>query len=146
MTFKGNKIMGMTPITLPNSVTCISSAEGAGGNEEIYFGSTDGYVYQMERGTSFDGAAITWSAELAFNHIGTPRQLKTFRKAVTEVTGSGYCEFSFTHSLAPLKPPTWQTNCQARLGTPSLGISSFGTAARCCRLNPTSRVPPKTSP
>jgi hypothetical protein len=99
MTLKGKKIMGITPVTLPNPVTCISSEEGASGNEEIYFGSSDGYVYQMDVGTSFDGAAITWYAELAFNHFGGPRQLKTFRKGVTEVTGNGYCEFSFGYSL-----------------------------------------------
>lgn len=99
MTFKSNKIMGMTPISMPDPVMCISSAEGASGQEEIYFGSTDGYVYQMDIGTSFDGDRIAWHAELAFNHFGGPRQLKTFRKGVTEVTGSAYCEFSFSYSL-----------------------------------------------
>lgn len=93
-------VAGMTPISLPNPVLCISSAEGASGQEEIYFGSSDGHVYQMDVGTSFDGAAIAWHAELAFNHFGGPRQLKTFRKGVTEVTGSGYCEFNFAYSLA----------------------------------------------
>lgn len=100
MTFKDRKIMGMTPVTLPNPVTCISSSEGASGQEEIYFGSSNGMVYQMDIGTSFDGDAIGWYAELAFNHFGGPRQLKTFRKGVTEVTGSGYCEFNFSYSLA----------------------------------------------
>ncbi len=99
MTLKGQKILGMTPVTLPNPVTCISSEEGASGNEEIYFGSTDGFVYQMDVGTSFDGAAIAWHAELAFSHFGGPRQLKTFRKGVTEVTGSGYCEYSMGYSV-----------------------------------------------
>lgn len=99
VTFKDQKIMGMTPISLPNPVMCISSSEGGSGKEEIYFGSTDGYVYQMDIGTSFDGAKIAWHAELAFNHFGGPRQLKTFRKGVTEVTGSSYCEFSFSYSL-----------------------------------------------
>ncbi len=99
MSFKGHKIMGMTPVTLPNPVACIASAEGSSGQEEIYFGSSDGMVYQMDVGTSFDGAAIAWYAELAFNHFGGPRQLKTFRKGVTEVTGSGYCEFLLGYSL-----------------------------------------------
>lgn len=100
MTLKDRKIMGMTPVTLPNPVLCISSAEGSSGKEEIYFGSSDGFVYQMDVGTSFDGASIAWSAELAFNHFGGPRQLKTFRKGVIEVTGSSYCGFSVTNSLS----------------------------------------------
>lgn len=100
MTLKDRKIMGMTPVTLPNPVACISSAEGSSGQEEIYFGSSDGFVYQMDIGTSFDGAPIAWYAELAFNHFGGPRQLKTFRKGVIEVTGSSYCGFSVTSSLS----------------------------------------------
>ncbi|MES3041801.1 MAG: hypothetical protein V4730_11720 [Pseudomonadota bacterium] len=99
MTFAGNKILGITKASLPNPVLCISSDEGASGKEEIYFGSSDGYVYQMDIGTSFDGAAITWTAELAYNHFGSPRQLKQFRKAVTEVTGGSYSEFYLSYSL-----------------------------------------------
>lgn len=99
MTFAGEKILGFTKATLPNPVLCITSDEGASGKEEIYFGSSDGYVYQMDIGTSFDGAPITWSAELAFFHAGSPRQLKQFRKAVTEVSGSSYCEFYFSYTL-----------------------------------------------
>lgn len=99
MTFKDAKINGMTTIDLTDEVTCISSMEGASGKEEIYFGSDNGMVYQMDIGTSFDGAAIAWSMELAYNHLGSPRQLKTYRTASTEVTGSGYAEFSFGYSI-----------------------------------------------
>jgi hypothetical protein len=99
MTFKGDKILGFAKATLPNPVLCISSDEGASGKEEVYFGSSDGYVYQMDVGTSFDGEAITWTAELAYNHFGNPRQLKQFRKAVTEVTGGAYSEFYLSHSV-----------------------------------------------
>lgn len=98
--YSGGKLQGMTTMTMPDTVTCISSLEGASGQEEIYFGSTDGFVYQMEIGRSFDGDAITWSADLTFNHFQGPRQLKTFRKAVLEVSGDGYSEFSFSTSLA----------------------------------------------
>lgn len=104
MTFDNRKILGMTTISLPNPVLCISSLEGSTGLEEIYFGSSNGYVYQMDIGTSFDGAAITWNAELAFNHFGSPRQLKTYRKAVMEMTGSGYAEYSFSYSLGYAAP------------------------------------------
>jgi len=99
MTFAGQKIQGITRMTLPDPATCMMSGEGSSGLEEIYFGSSDGYVYQMDIGTSFDGDAITWTAELAFNHFGSPRQLKQFRKAVTEVSGGEYAEFYLTHRL-----------------------------------------------
>lgn len=99
VTLENGKLKGITTVALTNPVLCICSAEGADGNEQIYFGSSNGYVYQMDIGTSFDGAAIDWQALLSFNHIGTPRLLKQFRKGLTEVTGDGYCEFSFAHSL-----------------------------------------------
>ncbi|MBT9174193.1 MAG: hypothetical protein DDT21_02604 [Syntrophomonadaceae bacterium] len=99
MTFKGEKIQGITKIDFPNPVACITSLEGASGAEELYFGSHNGFVYQMDIGTSFDGAPISWNAELAFNHFGTPRQLKSFRKATVEITGNHYAEFSFTYMI-----------------------------------------------
>jgi hypothetical protein len=84
---------------MPTAVSCITSLEGAGGTEQIYFGSTDGFVYQMDCGTSFDGANIDWSAELVFNHLGSPRQLKSYRKAVTETTGTDYAEYSLFYNV-----------------------------------------------
>ncbi len=99
VTFKGNKIMGMTTCELGLPVSCISSMEGASGREEIYFGSDDGYVYQMDIGTSFDGDSIDWAFELAYNHFGSPRTLKTFLKTATEVSGSAYAEFAFSYTV-----------------------------------------------
>jgi hypothetical protein len=80
-------------------VTCICSLEAADGVEEIYFGSDNGMVYQMEKGTSQDGEPIAWSSELAYNHMGSPRLLKQWRKAVIEVSGEGYCVFSMASNL-----------------------------------------------
>lgn len=99
VTFIGGKLAGCMPISLTNAVTCICSLEGSDGVEEIYFGSTNGMVYQMDKGTSHDGSAIDWSAELAYNHFGSPRQLKQFRKAVVEVSGSGYHVFTMSYQL-----------------------------------------------
>lgn len=100
LTYSEGKIVGMTTMYMPNPITCISSLEGASGLEEIYFGSTNGYVYQMDIGTSFDGDSIEWSALLSFNHFGGPRQLKRFRKTAIEVSGQGYAELNFSTSLA----------------------------------------------
>ncbi len=99
VTFKSGKASGLMPVSMPDPVTCVCSLEGAGGEEEIFFGSSDGFVYQMDKGTSFDGDAKTWSAELAYNHFGGPRQLKTWRKAVVEVSGNGYAEFNLAINL-----------------------------------------------
>lgn len=99
VTLIDNKIGGFMSCTLAHAVSCISSSEAANGVEEIYFGSTNGFVYQMDVGTSFDGDPIPYSIELAYNHLGSPRQLKQFHKLTCEVSGSGYNEFSLGYSL-----------------------------------------------
>jgi hypothetical protein len=99
VTFIGNKVAGLMPISLTDPVTCICSLEGSDGVEEVYFGSDNGFVYQMEVGTSHDGEPIDWSAELVYNHFGSPRQLKQFRKAIVEVSGDGYATFSMAYNV-----------------------------------------------
>lgn len=99
VTFIGNKVAGLMPIALSHSPYCVCSLEADTGAEEVFFGATDGFVYQMERGTSHNGEPISWSAELAFNHFKSPRQLKTFRKAVIEVSGAGYAQFSMGSNI-----------------------------------------------
>jgi hypothetical protein len=99
VTFIQSKVAGIMPISLANPATCVCSLEANDGVEETFFGSNNGYVYQMEKGTSHDGEAISWSAELAYNHFGSPRQLKQFRKAVVEVSGQGYCAFTLGYNV-----------------------------------------------
>jgi hypothetical protein len=99
LTFKGRKLMGITSVDMTDAVTCITSGEGSGGREEIYFGSTDGFVYQMDLGTSFDGEPIPWTMNFAFNHLGSPRVLKSFDHLTLAVEGENYCEIDFTYSL-----------------------------------------------
>jgi hypothetical protein len=99
VTFRNGTPTGLMPISLAHPVACIASLEAADGEEEIFFGSTDGYVYQMDRGTSQDGANISWSGELVYQHFGSPMQLKTFLKAVLEVSGTGYAEFSMAYNV-----------------------------------------------
>lgn len=99
ITFSGGKPVGMTPILLGHTVTCMYSMEANDGSEVIMFGSDDGKVYQMEKGTSFDGGAITWHSITHFNYLRRPRINKTFQDCFLEVKGDGYAEFSFSHEL-----------------------------------------------
>lgn len=71
------------PFNLGKVVRCICSIESATG-EAIYFGSDDGYLYQMDRGYSFDGEPIPYSLRLPFNHQGAPQILKRYYKVVLE--------------------------------------------------------------
>lgn len=74
------------PIDYDLVVRCTASVEDANGNEILLFGSDDGYVYQLDKGTSFDGDAISAYVRLAFNNYGSPTINKRFHKLTTECT------------------------------------------------------------
>jgi hypothetical protein len=65
-------------------VSAVSSCEDNSGNEVITFGSTDGYVYRMESGTSYDGYAVTAYVRLPFAHFRKPTIEKRYHKATIE--------------------------------------------------------------
>ncbi len=70
---------------LGKAVHCIASGEDTNGNEIIIFGSTDGYIYELDAGTSFDGSSVTAYIRLPFNHVGSPTQHKKWRQLTLEV-------------------------------------------------------------
>jgi hypothetical protein len=98
-TFEGNKVRGMMPILLDHKVECMFSLENSSGVEEIFFGSDDGFVYQMEKGTSFDGAAIEFFLFTHPWHSGSPRVNKRYRGCTLEARGDGYTQFNFSYEL-----------------------------------------------
>lgn len=101
ITIINGKVIGAMPMQFNDEVRCITRGEKASSGEEIsYFGSDNGYVFREGKSTSFDGEEIPASIYLVFNSIKSPRTLKEFIKAVIEVTGNGYCEFSFGYTLA----------------------------------------------
>lgn len=100
VTLANGKYMGSMPVQFPNAVTCMAEGEKPDGAETAFFGSTNGYVYRLDAGTSFDGADISASMTLVFNAVGSPRLLKRFRRGSLEITGTGYAEFAFNYDLA----------------------------------------------
>lgn len=99
VTTNGNKIRGMMPQVLAHTVECIHSWQLLDGTESIFFGSSDGFIYQMDRGTSFDGANIEAYIYLAFNPSRNARQIKNYKHGALEVSGEGYAEFNFRYEL-----------------------------------------------
>jgi hypothetical protein len=95
-----SKKASMMPMYFPDPVVCSWSSETTGGGDEvIFFGSSNGMVYQMEKGTSFDGANIEAYIELVFNHSKSYRTLKKYRRMTFEMRGEGYAEFNSTYDL-----------------------------------------------
>ena len=121
ITVDSDKIIGMMPVFYAHTMTCINSFESDTGEEYILAGDTTGFVYRMDKGTSFDGQEISAYLNLSFNHAKTPRLRKRYRKAVYEISGGTYAEIEATYELGYGKLEIEQ-GINATLATP-LGIS-----------------------
>lgn len=95
----GDKISGIMPLDYGMPVRCICTAETTDGAEVTMFGSDDGYVYQDNSGTSFDGEPITAWIRLPFNNLKGPRVRKRYRSAILELVVGGYTELQVTYDL-----------------------------------------------
>lgn len=109
--------LGAMPVLFPNPVLCCDETDLVGGGIAGYFASNDGqgYVYELDKGTSFDGADINGWITCAWDAVKSPRVLKRFRAASIEVQGSGYAEISYGYQLAYGSP---QTEQPSPIGTP----------------------------
>jgi len=101
ITMVNNKLLGCMPVYFPDPVTCAYEGKNSSGVDVIYFGSSNGMIYQMEKGTSFDGDPIDWNLVTNYANAKTPRTLKRYRKASPELSASNnsYIEFDFSYLL-----------------------------------------------
>lgn len=84
-----------TRMQLPVKAFCCSSSENESGEEELFIGAEDGYVYQFDKGTSFDGKPIPAKIQLHHNNFKSPRQKKRMLKAVLEIEAQQETRLSF---------------------------------------------------
>jgi len=94
-TYSGDRLIGFTTISYPNTVRTIYNSEDTTGAERIFFGSDDGYIYEMNKGRGFDGQALVSTLRLAFNHVGTPAYNKRFFKVIFELEGGRNIDIKF---------------------------------------------------
>lgn len=99
VTLIGRKSLGVMLIEYADVVRCTCSLEMNDGSEAIFFGSDNGWVFQMDKGTSFDGEPIEFLMDVSWLFQGAPRVLKRYRDAMLEIDGNGYAEFKFGYAL-----------------------------------------------
>lgn len=98
-TKNGSAVSALMPMEFPVFVRWIDSAEGASGEELIYFGDTEGVVYQLESGKTFDGGNINWTFETHYVDFMSPQTLKKFRRCFLDMDSDGYGLFSFSYKI-----------------------------------------------
>lgn len=101
ITMVNQEYLGALPVQFPNPVYSIDNEITSNDNEVTYFGSNDGngYIYQLDVGTGFDGAALPAFITLAWDALKSPRVIKRFRRAAIEIQGSTYVTINFGYQL-----------------------------------------------
>ena len=69
------------------------------GVDRVLAGATDGYVYELNKGTTLDGDSMRFNLMLHFNHSRSLRVRKNYRRTVFHVEAQGYAEFKVGHDL-----------------------------------------------
>lgn len=100
MTMLNGKLLGTMPVQFANPVTVCVEGESPDGTATAFFGSTNGFVYRLDAGTSFDGVPIPANINLVYNSTRSPRLLKRYRKASVEMTGDSYAQIDFGYDLS----------------------------------------------
>lgn len=90
---------GLTEGLYPINVTCAHTGNDTTGVERVLVGATDGFVYQTDVGTSFDGSNIISELTLQDNHVGTPQSRKRFRSLDLEVKAGSSVDLEMFYTL-----------------------------------------------
>lgn len=89
---------GITEGYYPFALTCVDSGEKSSGPYKVLAGSEEGYVYQLESGTSADGLPMLYSLVLNDNHLGDPQRKKKYRRLSLMSTSDGEIGLTFTQT------------------------------------------------
>jgi hypothetical protein len=89
---KGRKLIGITSLQYPIVVNVTCVGEDTTGKDVVFLGARDGYVYQCDKGSSFDGESIESFIRPVFTHSRSPAVRKRYRKGVLEVESRGYSQ------------------------------------------------------
>lgn len=109
----------------------VAASERNETSELIIFANDDGYVYQMEQGTSFDGSDIVATFATPFVYLNDPQIRKSFYKLNLYTDPQGSFEANVTLKLdfdtdGTVQPPQIPFNNQTN--TVSLyGVSTYGS-------------------
>lgn len=93
--FNDEGLIGITQLLYPVNPTCFASCEDGTGKDVVFFGADNGFVYQGDRGSSFDGQPIEAYLRMPSNTLGAPRVRKRFRKAVLSMAAVAYASIRF---------------------------------------------------
>lgn len=106
--YLGRKNPECMTFKMPFVPYCLTSGEDGDGNEILFAGDDQGFVYQLDSGKSADGAAIEAYLRLSYLHQGAPMREKRYHRGYLEVdagaTGANLsiaADFAYGHPDRP---------------------------------------------
>ncbi|MBF0256737.1 MAG: hypothetical protein HQL47_09835 [Gammaproteobacteria bacterium] len=94
----GGEYPNFLPQRFPAALVCFANGTIAG-EEWLLAGGSDGYVYRVDSGNSFDGAALPSMIRLSWVHEGTPGVRKRFREVRYETKATANRDMTFAYEL-----------------------------------------------
>lgn len=82
------------------TVNTVISITDISGIERIFAAGTNGFVYELDVGTSFDGAAIEAYFFTVFNHSKSVRQRKRYRRTILQFKAGNTARLSIGYDLS----------------------------------------------
>lgn len=76
--YLGGKEPEATTFSYDQAITCTGQGEDSNGNERLFFGTSDGYVMEVDKGLSFDGGVISAYIRYPWRHQRSPNQEKRY--------------------------------------------------------------------
>lgn len=84
-------------VTYMNTVVSYVANDG---QERIFAGGDNGYVYELDKGTSLDGSDIDAHILMTFNYMKSPYIRKRYRRVVVQFRASGTVDVDIGYDLA----------------------------------------------
>lgn len=94
MCFSGNRVSGITTIDYNMRITATDNGEiqvdgENNGQERVFVGSEDGFVYETDVGRNFNGDPIEYYIVPAYHFSGSPEYQKRYRRVTIYAEGNG---------------------------------------------------------
>ncbi len=126
----GRKAPEAIPFRLPIRPFCAYQGELVDGDgDRLFIGADDGYVYEMDRGRSFDGVSIEAYARVAFNAMRSPMQNKRFHHVTVEMDVPEAIEIGIAYDVNYARG-IGGTDTQAALaGTPTISTDPYANVS-----------------
>ncbi len=100
MTLLDNNVVSFTEFHVDRNVNVATNQEDETGKERIYFGGSDGFVYEWDTGRSFDGDEKEMWMQPANHYLQSPTILKRFYRMYVDTLINGSATLSIFAELS----------------------------------------------